>query len=239
VELILRRLKEEDLVSEGVSPNFLTRYWPPALAEWSTKSVRDAFFASPKFPRLIKADSVRDTISRGLDAGLFAYVGKSAGGQYEPFIYKRSLAGTDVEISEDVFLISRERAEEYLQVREAGVTPAGATAAVTRGAAGNGGEHVEPGTPAPGATLAPAGGTAGTLTGFRWTGVLPAQKWMNFYTKVLSRFATGDGMKLTVTVDVAPTSGVPKSKIDETRVALRELGLGEALQEVRKAESDK
>ena len=39
---------------------------------------------------------------------------------------------------------------------------------------------------------------------------------MNFYTKVLSRFATGDGMKLTVTVDVAPTGGVPKSKLDET-----------------------
>ena len=52
---------------------------------------------------------------------------------------------------------------------------------------------------------------------------------MNFYTKVLSRFATGDGMKLTVTVDVAPTGGVTKSKLDETRVALRELGLTETI----------
>jgi hypothetical protein len=110
---------------EGVSPNFLTRYWPPALSEWSTKAVRDAFFASPKFPRLLKADAVRETISRGLDAGLFAYVGRSAGGQYEPLVYKRSLAANDVEISEDMFLISRERAEEYVKAREAG-TPANA-----------------------------------------------------------------------------------------------------------------
>ena len=61
---------------------------------------------------------------------------------------------------------------------------------------------------------------------------MPAQKWMNFYTKVLSRFATGEGMKLTVTVDVTPTGGVAKSKVDETRVALRELGLPETIRTI-------
>jgi hypothetical protein len=179
----------------------------------------------------MKADSVRDTISRGLDAGLFAYTGKSASGQYEPFIYKRSLAGSDVEISEDVFLISRESAEEYLKAHEAGVVQGAAPSASTPGAAGTGADAATPVVAAATSDAAtPAGGTAGTLTGFRWTGVLPAQKWMNFYTKVLSRFATGDGMKLTVTVDIAPTGGVPKAKLDETRVALRELGLPEVVQ---------
>ena len=225
VELIITRLKQEDLVVEGVSPNFLTRYWPPALAEWSTKSVRDAFFASPKFPRLVKADAVRETISRGLDAGLFSYVGKAADGRYEPFVYKRSLPGNDVEISEDLFLISRERAEEYLKAQEPGAAPTG-----TLGAVGAGDQGVETvstvsASGATGAVATPA--TAGVVKGFTWSGVLPAQKWMNFYTKVLSRFATGDGMKLTVTIDVAPTGGVAKSKLDETRVALRELGLSE------------
>lgn len=33
-------------------------------------------------------------------------------------------------------------------------------------------------------------------------GEISPQKWMNFYTKVLSRFATAGGLKLTVTVDV-------------------------------------
>jgi hypothetical protein len=50
---------------------------------------------------------------------------------------------------------------------------------------------------------------------------------MNFYTKVLSRFATGGGLKLTVTVDVAPPEGTTSAKIEETKVALRELGLPE------------
>ena len=88
-----------------MSPNFLTRYWPPALPEWSTKSVRDAFFASPKFPRLLKADAVKETISRGLDGQHFAYVGKAPDGTYEPFVYKKSLPASEVEIADDVFLI--------------------------------------------------------------------------------------------------------------------------------------
>ena len=48
VGLILERLEQEDLVVDGVSPNFLVRNWPPALPEWSTKAVRDAFFAPPE-----------------------------------------------------------------------------------------------------------------------------------------------------------------------------------------------
>ncbi len=49
-ELILSRLRQDDIVVEGVAPNRLTRFWPPALPEWSTKAVRDAFYASPKLP---------------------------------------------------------------------------------------------------------------------------------------------------------------------------------------------
>jgi len=59
----------------------------------------------------------------------------------------------------------------------------------------------------------------------RWTGEIPPQKWMNFYTKVLSKFATGKGLKLTLSVEVAPEGGVSAQKIEETKVALQELGL--------------
>lgn len=50
---------------------------------------------------------------------------------------------------------------------------------------------------------------------------------MNFYTKVPARFAVAKGLKLTLTVDVRPDDGVPKAKIEETKVALRELGMCE------------
>jgi hypothetical protein len=47
-QLIIERLGQAgDIEDKGVSPNFLVRNWPPAFKEWNTRSVRDAFFASP------------------------------------------------------------------------------------------------------------------------------------------------------------------------------------------------
>jgi hypothetical protein len=53
---------------------------------------------------------------------------------------------------------------------------------------------------------------------------------MNFYTKVLSKFAATSGLKLTLRVEVAPAEGVSPQKVDETKVALRELGLKDSLE---------
>jgi hypothetical protein len=115
--------------------------------------VRDAFYASPKFPRLLKADAVKDTISRGLDAGTIAYVGKAKDGGYEPFVYKRSLAAADVEIADDVYLIDRERADEYLARKALPpaplAPPAGGTTHGTSGLS-SGGPLPWPGSPSPG-----------------------------------------------------------------------------------------
>ena len=50
------------------------------------------------------------------------------------------------------------------------------------------------------------------------------------HTKVLSRFASTPGLKLTVSFEVPPESGVTRAQIEETRTALRELGLDENLE---------
>ena len=54
---------------------------------------------------------------------------------------------------------------------------------------------------------------------------MPLQKWMNFYTRVLARFVNQSDLRLTVRFEV--TEGVTPQKAEETRVALRELGLDE------------
>ena len=53
---------------------------------------------------------------------------------------------------------------------------------------------------------------------------------MNFCTKVLSRFASTPGLRLTVSFEVLPESSVTRAQIEETRTALRELGLEESLE---------
>jgi len=55
-----------------------------------------------------------------------------------------------------------------------------------------------------------------SATGLTWTGEIPPQKWMNFYTKVLSKFAAAKGLKLKLTVEVAPEEGIPRQKLEES-----------------------
>jgi hypothetical protein len=232
VELMLSRLEQEDIVVRGVSPNFLIRYWPPALPEWSTKSVRDAFYASPKFPRLLKTDAIKETISRGVEAGIVAYIGKDAEGNFDPFIYRRSLSVADIEFSDDLYLVAQPRAEEYLASKskrtssDDAVAPPTATGGVG-GTAGAPDSRVVIPTPADGRSAVPPAGTP--IDGFRWIGEISPQMWMNFYMKVLSRFATKEGLKITVTMDVYPPGGTALSSVEETKVALRELGLPESV----------
>jgi hypothetical protein len=52
---------------------------------------------------------------------------------------------------------------------------------------------------------------------------------MNFYTKVLSKFAASKGLKLTVRFELTADGAVTQQKIEETKVALRELGLDDSL----------
>ncbi|MEA2604968.1 MAG: hypothetical protein QOF89_5960 [Acidobacteriota bacterium] len=217
--LILSRLQQADIVVESVSPAFLARNWSPALPEWSTRSVRDAFYASPKLPRLLSADAIQETIARGVGEGFFAYVAKRPDGSYDPFRFRTLLSGGDVEISDDVFLIQKETAEEYLGKQSTGGE----------------GEEVRPlpvpPIPEPPQVPTPSRPpTAETVPGFRWQGTVDARKWMNFYTKVLTPFATSGGVNLTLEVVVHPAGGVSVSRIDEMKVVLRELGLGEEIE---------
>jgi hypothetical protein len=220
-QLIIERLGQAgDIEDKGVSPNFLLRNWPPAFKEWNTRSVRDAFFASPQFPRLLNPDSIKDTIARGVENGMLGYVGKKIDGSYEPFHWNSSLPSQDVEISDDVFLIPRELAEAY---KAGGISP---TQGVVVGPTVAGSSGTTTASPAAhGKSPIPA-----SIPRLVWSGDVPHQKWMNFYTKVLSKFAATAGLRLTLRVEVAPVDGVSSQKVDETKLALRELGLKDSLE---------
>lgn len=226
VSYIVGRLSSDgDIETKGISPAFLLRNWPPAFKEWSTKSVRDAFFASPQFPRLTNPDVLKETISRGVGNGLLAYVGKTASGDYRPFCFNQALMTADVEISDDVFVVAKETAEAYLKTQAvppgSATTPTAPTPTVSAG--------VQPTLLIEPSSASSGGTTASSATGFSWTGEVPPQKWMNFYTKVLSKFASARGLKLTLKVEVTPEGGVSKQKLDETKSALRELGLNDKI----------
>ena len=80
-DIILNHLQQDGDLEKEISPNFLIRNWPPAFTEWSTKKVRDDFFASPQFPRLLRPESIKDRIAKGVANGILAYVGKTGSGK--------------------------------------------------------------------------------------------------------------------------------------------------------------
>ncbi len=231
IENILNRLVTDGDFDKGISVRLLLKNWSSAFTEWPTKSVRDAMYASPQFPRIIRGTAaIQDTIAKGVSAGEIAYVAKTSDGKYSPFIYGGGLLPDEVEISDDVFLIRKETAEAYKLAQAAKTAPTVPTAQDdTEPASVGGGTAVSPTPVTPQPTPAPGPEPELTQTELfshiEWSGNVPAQKWMNFYTKVVSKFAAGQGVKLKVTFEASPEGGVSKQKLEETRAAIRELGL--------------
>jgi len=241
--------------------------------------MRDAFFASPQFPRLLNAEVVKDTIARGVSEGHLAYIGKSPDGGYSPFLYKKSLDALDVEISEDMFIITSEEAEKHVKPPELTriiVTPSqtqlkpGAKQTFTVRGLDQFNRDIEAGTiewTATGGEIAQDGvfkaaedegnfvvsAKAGKISGagdvqiskepkpprpeppetpekpqrLIWSGEVTPQKWMNFYTKVLTKFVKAGSLKLNVNIEATPKDGVTNNQTEQTKTALRELGLND------------
>lgn len=277
---IITRLREDDEVVDGVNPNFLVRNWPPAHKEWPTKSVRDAFFASPIFPRLLNVEKLKDTISRGIANGILAYVGKSGSGKYDPFYFETQLDPTEIEFTDDMFIVTAEEARKsieppklsYLEIKPqySAIKPGQSFTFSVRGLdqfgqeysldkvswSATGGEINNKGVfkiiDGEGEYIVSAQvdnikaearisvssekseSTKPEITktdsrGLNWSGEIPPLKWMNFYTKVIAKFANMSGLKIRVNLDVPSTEELSTQKIEETKLALKELGLNEDL----------
>jgi hypothetical protein len=276
-KLILSRLRQSGEVEKEVSPRFLVRNWPPAFTAWSTKAVRDAFYASPHFPRLLSFETIKDTIARGVSEGSIAYAGKSPKGDYDPFFYKTVLDAQTVELSEDMVILTADEAEKHIEpprLARVLVTPSqvhckpGMKQTFTVEGLDQFGRAIELGEvqwSATGGTIGLDGvftasedegnflvtaraqgnvGTAGvtvvrkvesgpgleptppqTVRKLTWTGEVAPQKWTNLYMKVLTKLVSSGELKLCVSLEAIPKGGVSDQQVEETRAALRGLGL--------------
>jgi hypothetical protein len=74
-------------------------------------------FRSPQFPRLTNPDALKETISRGVGNRELAYIGKTPSNDYKPFYFLQALMTADVELSEEMFIITKETADAYLKTR--------------------------------------------------------------------------------------------------------------------------
>ena len=274
MELILRELQRCEEITDGISSTKLVKYWPPALVEWSTKAVRDAFYSSPQLSRLLNPDAIKRTISDGVIDGKLGYASKDAKGRLKLEKFHQSLAEADVEISEDMFILKAEDAQKLLEpprlasvtirpdrvvlkpgeqcsfvcsaldqyghpfpiseaiwsatggnITVAGLYTAGQTEGLYAVSVRSMGQEAHAEARVSKAPVVPPPPPPPGKQTLRWHGKVPPQKWMNFYTKVLTRFASSPGLKLEVSFEVPIESDQARSKLDETRSGLKELGL--------------
>jgi hypothetical protein len=218
-ELIVSRLRQEGLLEDSISPDFLVRNWPPALTEWSTKAMRDMFFASPKFPRLLNPEVLRNTIAEGVKSGKFGYIGKAYGEyQGEPYISDSTFAAMNVEFSDEVVLLPREQAIALKERLAPPEEPKGEPATIRDLEKKEETREEETKTE----TAAPLVQVHKRLS---WKGELPAPKWTKFYMNVLTHIAKDPSLRIRLEFEVAPEGGITVSKTEEIRAALQELGL--------------
>lgn len=278
LENLLTRLTSDDVISGAPSPSKLVKWWPPALAAWPTRGVRDAFFSMPELSRLKQPDLIKRTIADGVTNGDFGYARKRVGDKLDLVAFKESLPEASIDISDETVIVSAEdamRLKEPPRLARLVISPSrvsvqpgahvpftvngedqyghpivcqGVTWAATGGVIGSTGDYKAPadelGTFAVLAKVgeieqraevqiaaAPSKGDEGqkpanaSSSGIRWTGEVPPQKWMNFYTKVLSRFSNTPGLVIRVSFEVPDAKDGPAGKADETRSSLKELGL--------------
>lgn len=274
-ELYLSRLIHDGEVTDEINPNYIVRNWSPAFTEWSTKNVRDAFYASPQFPRLTNPDSIKTSIAKGVANSFIAYVGKK-GFKYEPFEFGKSISVNDVEISDEMFIIKAEEAKKHIEPRalksirifpsEYIMEPKSTYAFSVKGYDQHGdeiavdnvqwestnGEITGNGQLSTGelegsckvivkvndlnasATVTimkkgamPPPTQPKTKQRFSWSGNIAPNKWTVFYTKVLARYAKSPKLKVNVSFEIEDGDVVNDQKIEETKNALRELGLEE------------
>jgi hypothetical protein len=186
--LFQARLRQRDELTDVLAPGKVVQSWPKGLEEWSTKAFRDAVYASPVFPRVMRADALKDTVARGVQDSLFGYAIKREN-EYVRIKFDEQLDSADIAFSDEEVLVPQALAG---QLKEAAPTP-------------------EEPVPAAGVTLPTAvtteddGGTevVPLFTGEKiakicWQGTVPPQKWTTFYTKVLSRLVSDGGLELNV-----------------------------------------
>jgi hypothetical protein len=113
-DLIVNTLRKDDEITDKVGSSRLIRFWPPAITEWSTKAVRDAFFASPALPRLIDPDSIKQTIADAVSSKLIGYA-RREGNRTVLERFGEALSEHEVDISEDFLILKAEDAQKLLE----------------------------------------------------------------------------------------------------------------------------
>jgi hypothetical protein len=113
---VVNRLTEEGEITSAIGPGRLLTYWPTSIdVAWSTKALRDAFYASPQLPRVAQPHAILRAIEEAVIAGHLAYAGRVSDGSFRPIYLEEPIPPLELEFSEEWVLLKPEVARQHLE----------------------------------------------------------------------------------------------------------------------------
>ena len=228
---LLGALKSEGVLNETVGAGYIDRHWPPQFADsgaWPLAGLRQSFL-SGALTRLFDTDEVLKTkipeFVRKREFGLASMVKDD--GRYERLWYGDLVASEEVAFDNDVYLLTRQKAEAARKQEEEPPPPPDDD---------NGKEHLDSVPPEPVEPDPPAPARTTTL---RLTGSVPPESWNRLGASIISRMRAG-GKPMQATIDLSVT--MPSKDADtlerDLRRQLTDLNLTDSLRVQRTVDPD-
>lgn len=229
---LLGALKSEGILNETVGAGYIDRHWPPQFADsgaWPLAGLRQSFL-SGALTRLLDTDEVLKTkipeFVRKREFGLASMVKDD--GRYERLWYGDLVAGEEVAFENDVYLLTRQKAEAAQRQEEAPPP--------TPDDDNNGGESPAPDPPHP---VDPDLPTPARTTTLRLTGSVPPESWNRLGASIISRMrAGGKSMQAAIDLSVTMPSKDAETLERDLRRQLTDLNLADSLRVRRTVDPD-
>jgi len=223
---ILAALRSESRLNESVGASYLERNWPAAFREtgaWPLASLRKCFLDG-SLTRLVDPDKVlREKIPELVARGELGFAtGELPGGSFNRFWFNEKLLPEDIDFVYDVFVVRKDRAKA---LRDTIAAPgAGRTTPPETGPPPSTFTLVSPesGGPPPG----PGVSEAPKKTLLRVRGVVPAELWNRFGSKIIPKLRSAERLQARVDLSVEVETSALASLEMEIQQVLSDLDLG-------------
>ena len=228
---LLGVLKSEGILNETVGAGYIDRHWPPQFADsgaWPLAGLRQSFL-SGALTRLLDTDDVLRTkipeFVRKREFGLASMVKDD--GRYGRLWYGDLVAGEEVAFENDVFLLTRKKAEAARkQEKKPPPTPADDF----------GKEDPDPDPPDPDDLHPP---TPARTTTLHLTGSVPPESWNRLGASIITRMrAGGKPMQAAIDLSVTMPSHDAETLERDLRRQLADLNLADSLRVRRTVDPD-
>ena len=227
---VVSALKSDGLLNESVGAGYIQRHWPPALLEsgaWPLSSLRQSFLDG-SLTRLVNADTVlEEKIVEFVEKGDFGLgSGQRPDGTFERVAFGETIDPAEVTFEANVYLLSRQAAEELTrQAEPEPTTPVGGKGEEREESAA----ETESGTNADSAASAqkPTAEETTTTKSVEIHGEIPPEQWNRIGIRLVSKLRTERSLKASVRFNVTIDGKTGTNLLAEVRQILEELELGE------------